>query len=490
MAFTRKCDISKPFALVSYSHKDKEKVQKFTSELIDKGYNIWIDENEIPDGDKWDLHALERISEQVCKAVLFFRSAASVVSENVEKELIEATLTNAIHETRILVIDIEVEASDIADFYLGIRKELYDKRDQAIPGKKQGISNRIATFRYFESKFDHRLISFYYENKARVEKIWGLLAEMGIANQEAIDNKTSVQLIANDANEANQDNESDDTSTPQDSLTKKREATYKIKEVRAFDNTFLVKNQNEAMSKLYELLLSKYPEKLNCVLNKQQHVSLGLEKKAQFNSFAQIHISGQEIYVGTSFSMKDKLKELTKLCEIVGIPTNSIGFIDVNDMEYVAEDGSIVSFPHQRTAEAVSAQPFDSIESIETLNAEGTSKNKEVGNKINWVRAFQDTYPVKNQNEAMIKLYELLLATYPERLQQVIHNQQHVSFLKEGKAQFNSFAKIVVAGQEVFVGTSLSMKDKLKGLAKLCRILGIPDDSIGFIDVNQVEHRA
>lgn len=80
----------KPYIFVSYSHKDKDAVEKTVSELRRRfGINIWYDA-ELYAGKNWDDVAITRLWDNDCKAVLFFASIDALTSENVGKELEEA----------------------------------------------------------------------------------------------------------------------------------------------------------------------------------------------------------------------------------------------------------------------------------------------------------------------------------------------------------------------------------------------------------------
>ncbi len=82
------CDITRPYCFISYSSLDSYCVHSFVRQLIDKGFNVWIDwelENHI--GTKWDETALSAIFDKNCKCIFWFVSEASCRSANVASEL-------------------------------------------------------------------------------------------------------------------------------------------------------------------------------------------------------------------------------------------------------------------------------------------------------------------------------------------------------------------------------------------------------------------
>ena len=75
------CDTSKPYAFISYSHKDKDVVRAIFTDLYNKGLNLWIDGANLPHDQKpWISAANEALIDKNCKCAFFFRSEASTIS--------------------------------------------------------------------------------------------------------------------------------------------------------------------------------------------------------------------------------------------------------------------------------------------------------------------------------------------------------------------------------------------------------------------------
>lgn len=84
----KKCDMDKPFAFVSYSKLDAEKVYPLVLKLQEDGYNIWIDkELNAQVGKDWQKGALVALAKQNCKVLLFCMSENSLISAPVCAEL-------------------------------------------------------------------------------------------------------------------------------------------------------------------------------------------------------------------------------------------------------------------------------------------------------------------------------------------------------------------------------------------------------------------
>lgn len=99
---------------ISYSTKDKERVQRTVSELRNKGYRIWIDEEGISSGEQFKKAIVEGLSNS--RIMLFFSSLHSNNSEWTEKEIGYADR----HKKRIIPIRLDGSAYNTSvDFDLG-----------------------------------------------------------------------------------------------------------------------------------------------------------------------------------------------------------------------------------------------------------------------------------------------------------------------------------------------------------------------------------
>lgn len=79
-----KCDDSKPYIFISYSHKDTEAVLEIVSCLTDNGYNCWYDDG-IDPGTEWDENIAYHINH--CAYFIAFVSANYINSNNCKDEL-------------------------------------------------------------------------------------------------------------------------------------------------------------------------------------------------------------------------------------------------------------------------------------------------------------------------------------------------------------------------------------------------------------------
>ena len=76
-----------PQVFISYSHKDMERVKRYTDHFKKSNIPIYIDESEFHTGDNWIEQATNFIYSANCKAVVVFLSKNSVESKAVSKEV-------------------------------------------------------------------------------------------------------------------------------------------------------------------------------------------------------------------------------------------------------------------------------------------------------------------------------------------------------------------------------------------------------------------
>lgn len=86
------CDLAHNFAFFSYAHDDHDAaiVRRVFGILTSRGYNIWLDAANIPhDTNSWENAAMTALKSDLerCKAVIYFRSEASITRSTIVREL-------------------------------------------------------------------------------------------------------------------------------------------------------------------------------------------------------------------------------------------------------------------------------------------------------------------------------------------------------------------------------------------------------------------
>ena len=112
-----------PYAFMSYSHKDEDRIKNLIEKLQSVGCNIWYDEGILP-ADEW----AETVAKKLADATLFFLilSKNSIESQNVKREIYYAVSNNI----PILTFYLEnVELSQGIAMQLGISQAIYSNND-------------------------------------------------------------------------------------------------------------------------------------------------------------------------------------------------------------------------------------------------------------------------------------------------------------------------------------------------------------------------
>ncbi len=113
-----KCDESKPYAFISYSHNeyDSQIVRNVFEILYSKGFNLWIDtSNMLFTADDWGNCATNALRNKNCKFVFYFRSESSMIKKSIADEL--STANRLKHIDTIAVIDIWHNINNNAEKY-------------------------------------------------------------------------------------------------------------------------------------------------------------------------------------------------------------------------------------------------------------------------------------------------------------------------------------------------------------------------------------
>ncbi len=111
-----KCDESKPYAFISYSHYeyDAQIVMNVFKALYNKGFNLWIDTANMPiNEDDWQDSAMDALRNKNCKFAFYFRSESSMIKETIAEELV--TIKKLTHLDSIVTIDIWSDRNNNAE---------------------------------------------------------------------------------------------------------------------------------------------------------------------------------------------------------------------------------------------------------------------------------------------------------------------------------------------------------------------------------------
>lgn len=414
MNLARKCRTDEPFALISYSHRDEDKVRGIANALIAEGCNIWIDANELAKGMNWERVALRMIGNPQCKAILFFRSSHSVLSDNIRKEIEEANVMREVRSEddpiHIHVVDIEVSPEEIQNMYLRLRKETYELTLSPDPKVRARGEQQMDTIRFFQRYFDENVLSFNMFREEERQQLLHELASYGVrkqaSGQEAV-SSGALRAVA-EAGVAAVDERADRSAPAGDADQAVRAATQA--------------NDDAA-----------------------DGVARGLADEAT--------AEGQADGDGAAGAAE-------------GV-TDEAAAVDLAD-EAESSSQTDGSGAHEPAARA---------------------RTRSAGLSIRSIRVLDKKYAVKNQVQAFTLACELLLKRHPERVSDVVSRHTYLSGELEAKSTFKQHARLTIHGETVYVGTNLNFEQKLQAVATLCKLLGLSESAVGFVDDRQQEHR-
>ena len=104
---------------ISYSHSDKDFVDKFAAQLVREKIHVWVD--------RWELHVgdslISRVQDAIsgASALLVILSNASIASEWCKKEL-NSGLIRELEEKRVVILPILIEDCSIPLF---LKEKMY-----------------------------------------------------------------------------------------------------------------------------------------------------------------------------------------------------------------------------------------------------------------------------------------------------------------------------------------------------------------------------
>lgn len=148
MPEVKKCDMSRPFAFISYAHEDDKKVMEVAQLLMEKGYNIWVDKNLKCDAKSWIENVAEVLMDDNLAIGIFFRSENSMIKTNVMKELA------LLQDLGIIVVDIWNDPSMNSILYFKKLGKEKKKEELALASQVMDIVNSEANATRYNEKYN------------------------------------------------------------------------------------------------------------------------------------------------------------------------------------------------------------------------------------------------------------------------------------------------------------------------------------------------
>jgi len=224
-----------------------------------------------------------------------------------------------------------------------------------------------------------------------------------------------------------------------------------------------VESQGKMMTRVFEELLSRHPEKMDTaleqfhflsVINYNQDISSLRDAPSAFLNKQTFIIAGHTIFIGTSYNMKQKLSYIKRLFLLCG------------------ED------PHQFQIIAK-----DTLPPVAKPSSQHSSKKKRREESIRY-RLFGKEYE-SNQAEMMYLAFEEIFSRNPALMDWAIEHLHCASWtdftLQESKekkfpSQFKTCRCLYIAGKSICIGSGYNLKAKLNLIENLRQQAGMPKE--------------
>lgn len=485
----RKCDMGKPFAFVSYSKKDAEKVYALVLKLQEDGYNIWIDKELIElVGRDWQIGALKAIANPNCKVLLYCMSENSLISAPVCAELCwskseKVKDNNDGEEMKIvpILMSDEWKMAKDKDFMNWIANIASKNGNNLLTNTDIEVLENIVDKKYtsnpLEKLENHGEIATLIKKEIFVplggSKV--TCAEVGdIVTIEVNMKNTKVEedivLITNDEIEEEEETNivTDDTEEPSDLDGKKKSASITGDITYTLYGKEYTDNQANMMLRIFAQVLKRHPDKvatlpeqagMNCAMKYEDIKNPG-ESSANPSYFRSCEKftfeNGASVCIGTAYSSGDKMKKIARLLDI-------------------CEEDRSVFCSEQIALPQVKASKV-------------TEASKVVSNGINY--SVYGEALCGDQTDMMTTICSKIIEKHPDKLQAVVDGTLCVGY-KEGstmeKSYFRVYREFTCNGVNYVVGTSFGMPAKIKEIEKVIHICG---EDVNNIKIDGVQLNA
>lgn len=333
------CDLSRPFAFISYAHDDEDEniVRNVFFKLYEKGYNLWIDTANIPkDEYSWKDAAQNALmnDEDTCKLAFYFRSEESLIREPIYDELEMIKELEYIH--KIITIDIWHEEGLTVDEYC---KQLIKSKRKNDLNICKNICKKVN-----KDNSAYRLQDVDHSLDVLVKNLEEELKKEGIFPQKKPD-ETKKAISAGSA-------EQETIDTKQGGCVREKDTQIPISDgytYTIFGKEYHAKKreQGKLMYDVFAALIEKYPEKTD-ILTERTSIARAEDvinpdtqqaKPPYFRACKKFTVGGQDYCVGTSYGFDAKIAEIKGMLKLCGESKEAFRILE-NKNEFENDEGS------------------------------------------------------------------------------------------------------------------------------------------------------
>lgn len=323
---TMRCDPYERYAFISYSHDNHDAliVYRIFKRLYEMGYNLWIDTANLPyNAENWTKAAIGALRKKECKLALFFRSESSMLKDTIERELETIKLID--HIDSPIVIDIWEDENNSAAAY---QKKIANGEDD---GQYETFMKICDVVKPGCNAF--RFAADYHNDIDNIAKALAMSLDRGgiycnksrsnPANnaEKVVVEKSQIekpQAAKPDTSETKQE-----VSAPVNRPTKKKSPSEYRYTIFSKEHYAGSGGQGQLMFDAFEVLTERYPQKVEALTElssviQAEKVDGNDNPPVYFRTKKRFTVAGKDYYVGTSFSLGDKLTQIKKMFKICG----------------------------------------------------------------------------------------------------------------------------------------------------------------------------
>ncbi|WP_295213331.1 toll/interleukin-1 receptor domain-containing protein [Ruminococcus sp.] len=487
---TMKCDPYEPYAFISYSHDnhDASIVYRIFKRLYEMGYNLWIDTANLPyNAENWTKAAIGALRKKECKLALFFRSESSMLKDTIGRELETIDLIDHIDST--IVIDIWEDENNSAAAY---RKKIANGEDDVQYETFMKICDVV--------KPDCNAFRFaadYHNDIDNIAKALAISLDRGgiycdKSRSNPVNNVEKVVVEKPQIEKPVTTEVKQVFSAPVNKPTKAKspsEYRYTIfgKECYAGSG-----GQGQLMFDAFEALTERYPQKVEALTElssviQAEKVDGNDNPPVYFRTKKRFTVAGKDYYVGTSFSLGDKLTQIKKMFQKCGESPDE--FVLLKEGETAPKPSNNISSEEPKPA--VNTEPVHT-------TAANTSTTAVIDEYVYTIFGEEYRAGSKEQGKLMYDVFEALTKRFPQKADAMtaatsVALADTVEYANDTKraypTYFRACKKFEVAGKEYYVGTSYGFKAKLDQINKMLNICGVPQSAFVLVSYPELAKR-
>ncbi|MBD8913772.1 MAG: hypothetical protein EGR82_08890 [Ruminococcus bicirculans] len=492
---TMTCDKGRPYAFISYSHDNHDSaiVHTVFKKLYERGYNLWIDTANMPYNENdWRNAAFHALTVGKCQLAFFFRSENSGTKDTVKDELEKIKKIRKIKA--IVAIDIWEDESNNAELF---EEKILNSENIKLITTYEAVCNVVG----IGCKALRLYADFNNDIDALVNEMASVLEQYEISSDKSRSNSanTADKVVVEKPQIEKPQAAKPDTTEVKQMVSAPVNRPSKAKSPSEYRYTIFGKEhyagsggQGQLMFDAFAVLTERYPQKVEALTElssviQAEKVDGNDNPPVYFRTKKRFTVAGKDYYVGTSFSLGDKLTQIKKMFKICGESPDE--FVLLKEGETVPKPSNNISSEEPKPV--VNAEPVHT-------TAENTSTTAVTDEYVYTIFGEEYRAGSKEQGKLMYDVFEALTKRFPQKAEAMtaatsVALADTVEYANDTKraypTYFRACKKFEVAGKAYYVGTSYGFKDKIGQIKKMLNICGVPQSTFDLVSYPELAKR-